>query len=75
MALKRKMALIDLSTGKIRSKVVPKELREKYIGGRGLDIFLLYNHLKPGVDPLGPENVCCVSAGVLSGTPASASPM
>ena len=73
MALKRKMATIDLTTGKIVRKAIPKTLREQYIGGRGLDVHLLYTHLKPGSDPLGPDNVCCISAGVLSGTPASAS--
>ena len=73
MALKRKCAIVNLSTGEIQAEEIPLELREKYLGGRGLDIFYLYNHLKPGVDPLGPDNVCCVSAGLLGGTPASAS--
>jgi aldehyde:ferredoxin oxidoreductase len=73
MALKRKLAVINLSTGEIKVQEIPRELREKYLGGRGLDIYLLYNYLKPGVDPLGPENVCCISAGILGGTPASAS--
>jgi len=73
MALNRKCAIVDLSTGEIQIKEIPRELREKYLGGRGLDIYLLFNHLQPGVDPLGPDNVCCISAGLLSGTPASAS--
>jgi aldehyde:ferredoxin oxidoreductase len=38
-----------------------------------LDMYLLYNHLKPGTDPLGPDNVLTVSAGLLVGTLASAS--
>jgi len=73
MALKRKLALINLSTGEIETKEITREMREKFIGGRGLDIYLLYNYLKPGADPLGPDNVCCISAGILGGTPASAS--
>ncbi|MHC4340447.1 MAG: aldehyde ferredoxin oxidoreductase N-terminal domain-containing protein, partial [Planctomycetota bacterium] len=73
MALRRKLALIDLTNGEIETREIPRELREKYIGGRGLDIYLLYNHLEPGADPLGPGNVCCISAGILAGTPASAS--
>lgn len=73
MALNRKIAYINLSTGEIKTAPIPIELRKKYIGGRGLDMYLLYNHLKPGVDPLGPDNVLTVSAGVLVGTPASAS--
>jgi aldehyde:ferredoxin oxidoreductase len=73
VALNRKLASIDLSSGEVEVQDIPRELREKYLGGRGLDIALLYEHLSPGVDPLGPENVCCISAGVLVGTPASAS--
>lgn len=73
MALNRKLAFIDLSSGDIEVQEIPRELREKYLGGRGLDIYLLYEHLAPGVDPLGPQNVCCISAGLLVGTPASAS--
>ena len=73
MALNRKIAYIDLSTGKIEAKPIPLEVRKLYLGGRGLDMYLLYNHTKQGVDPLGPDNVLLVSAGILGGTLASAS--
>lgn len=70
MALKRKIAFIHLDTGKIEIKEIPRELRELYIGGRGIDMYLLYNLLEPGIDPLGPENVLLISAGLLTATPA-----
>jgi aldehyde:ferredoxin oxidoreductase len=73
MALNRKIAIIDLSTGEIEAAPIPIEMRKLYLGGRGLDMYLLYNHLKPGTDPLGPDNVLTVSAGLLVGTLASAS--
>jgi len=73
MALKRKIAYINLSTGESKTAPIPVEMRKLYLGGRGLDMYLLYNHLEPGVDPLGPDNVLTVSAGLLVGTPASAS--
>jgi aldehyde:ferredoxin oxidoreductase len=73
MALNRKLAIVDLSAGTVESREIPRALREKYIGGRGLDIHLLYTRIEPGTDPLGPKNVCCISAGILAGTPASAS--
>ena len=72
MALDRKVAYIDLSTGEIEAKPIPIEIRKKFIGGRGLDMYLMYNHIKPGIDPLGPDNVAFVSAGILVGTLASA---
>ncbi len=73
MALSRKIAYIDLTTREIKTSPIPIDMRNLYLGGRGLDMYLLYNHLEPGVDPLGPENVLTVSAGLLSGTLASAS--
>ena len=73
MTLNRKIAYIDLSTGVIETAPIPVEMRKLYLGGRGLDMYLLYNHLKPGVDPLGPNNVLTISAGLLVGTLASAS--
>jgi aldehyde:ferredoxin oxidoreductase len=73
MALNRKIAYIDLSSGEIEVSPIPIEMRRSYLGGRGLDMYLLYNHLKPNIDPLGPDNVLTISAGLLVGTLASAS--
>jgi aldehyde:ferredoxin oxidoreductase len=72
MALNRKIAYIDLTTGEIEVKPIPLEVRRKFIGGRGLDAYLLYNHTKQGVDPLGPDNVLLISGGLLTATCASA---
>lgn len=72
MALNRKIAYIDLSTGKVEIKPIPIDIRKKFLGGRGLDAYLLYNHTKKGIDPLGPENVLLVSGGLLTATLASA---
>jgi len=73
MSLNRKIAYINLTTGEIETKPVPARMRELFLGGRGLDAYLMYNHIEPGIDPLGPDNVAFVSAGVLVGTLASAS--
>ncbi|HEY42185.1 MAG TPA: aldehyde ferredoxin oxidoreductase family protein [Dehalococcoidia bacterium] len=73
MALNRKIAYIDLSTGQIETKPIPVEMRKKFLGGRGLDMYLMYNHIKPGIDALSPDNVVFVSAGILGATLASAS--
>lgn len=72
MALNRKIAYINLTTGKVSTASIPSETREKYIGGRGLGAYLLYNHLKPGADALSPDNVIIISAGLLAGTPSAA---
>jgi aldehyde:ferredoxin oxidoreductase len=72
MALNRKIAYIDLTTGDIQVKPIPIEIRKQFIGGRGLDAYLLYNHTKKGVDPLSPDNVLLISSGLLAATCASA---
>lgn len=72
MALERKIAYIDLSAGTVETRPIPLELRKRFLGGRGLDAYLLYNNAPPGCDPLGPENPLLVSGGLLTATCASA---
>jgi aldehyde:ferredoxin oxidoreductase len=72
MPLKRKIAYINLTTGEIETKPIPIEVRKKFLGGRGLDAYLLYNHTKKGCDPVGPDNALIVSGGILTATCASA---
>ncbi len=72
MPLDRKIAYIDLSTGKVETKPIPLEIRKKFIGGRGLDAYLLYNNTEKGCDPLGPDNALLLSGGLLTATCASA---
>ena len=72
MALDRKIAYIDLTTGEIEVKTIPLDVRRKFLGGRGLDAYLLLNHSKKGCDPLGPDNPLIVSGGILTATCASA---
>ncbi|MBF0302156.1 MAG: aldehyde ferredoxin oxidoreductase family protein [Desulfamplus sp.] len=47
--------------------------REMYIGGKGLGMKLLYDRLKPGVDPLGEDNILIIMPGVMTGTGAPCS--
>ena len=72
MSLNRKIAYINLTNGKIETKAIPLEMRKKYLGGRGLDAYLLYNHAPEGCDPLSPENPLLISGGLLTATCASA---
>ncbi|MFX0006706.1 MAG: aldehyde ferredoxin oxidoreductase family protein [Promethearchaeota archaeon] len=67
------MAYVNLTTGEITKKQIPKSIREKYLGGRGINMYLLYNHLTSGIDPLSPENVLLIGAGLLTGIPAMGS--
>ena len=72
MSLNRKIAYIDLTTGDIETRPIPLDVRKKFLGGRGLDAYLLYNHTEKGCDPLGPKNTLLISGGILTATCASA---
>jgi len=47
-------AFIDLSKQEAVVKNIPERLRRRYLGGRGLNMYLLYNYAKPDIDPLSP---------------------
>ena len=63
-----KLALVNLSSGEVRITYTPQKLVEKFLGGRGLNMYYLHKLLKPGVDPLSPDNVLIIGAGLLTGT-------
>src|SRR4030067_2018573 len=67
------MAFIDLSSQEVAIKPIPEKIRRLYLGGRGINMYLLYNHLREGVDPLSPENPLIFGAGLLTGTHGMAS--
>ncbi len=61
---------IDLSSGKIEKAAVTPEDLEKFVGGRGLGMKILWDRLKkPGVDPLSAENPLMFMPGPFSGLP------
>jgi aldehyde:ferredoxin oxidoreductase len=72
MPLTRQIAYVDLSSGEITNAAIPEKMRRLYLGGRGLDAYLLYNHVKPKCDPLSPDNALTVSSGLLGGSIAPA---
>jgi aldehyde:ferredoxin oxidoreductase len=59
---------VDLTRGKIASQELDKDLARSYIGGNGFCARLLFDLIKPGTNPLGPENVLIFAAGPLNGT-------
>ena len=63
-----KMLFVDLSTGSIHEEALTEQICRDFIGGYGLGIRVLYERMKPGVDPLSPGNMLGFVAGVLTGT-------
>jgi aldehyde:ferredoxin oxidoreductase len=64
-----KLLWVDLTTGKITVETPDESLYRDYIGGYGIGVRKLYDHMKPGVDPLGPENILGLISGPCTGTP------
>jgi len=63
-----KLALVNLSSGEVKVTYTPQKIVEKYLGGRGLNMYYLHKLLKPGADPLSPDNILIFGAGMLTGT-------
>jgi aldehyde:ferredoxin oxidoreductase len=59
---------LDLTTGSTWDEdLSPGDVR-RYLGSRGINARILWNQVKPGVEPLGAENVLIFGAGTLTGT-------
>jgi aldehyde:ferredoxin oxidoreductase len=64
-----KFLWVNLSTGKTKVETPDESLYKDFIGGYGIGAKILYDRMKPGVDPLGPENILGLISGPLTGTP------
>jgi aldehyde:ferredoxin oxidoreductase len=60
--------VVDLTTGGIDRMPVTERLARDFIGGQGIGSYLLTQFVKPGADPLGPDNALILSPGQLVGT-------
>jgi len=63
-----KILHVNLSGNEIWPEQVHDEWVHNFIGSRGINSKILWNSLKAGIDPLGPENVLIFGAGALTGT-------
>ena len=62
---------INLTDKKIMSKPVTKKMKDTFIGGRGFDLWLLWNALPKGriIKWNDPENEICIACGPMGGIP------
>jgi len=61
---------INLTTKEIKIKPVSNEMKERFIGGKGFDLWLMWNNLPKDkiVKWDDPENEICISSGPLGGS-------
>jgi len=63
-----KILRVNLSTGKISKEPVNENDARMFLGGSGLATRYLFDEVKKGVDPLGPDNKLIFMTGPLTGT-------
>lgn len=64
-----KILRANLTDQKITEEPLEEDTARKFIGGMGLGAKILFDELKPGIDPLGPRNKLIIAPGVLAGLP------
>ncbi len=68
-----KILRVDLSQGSIAVEEPGDQIYRRYLGGGGLASYFLLREMKPGIEPLSPDNMLIfmtsvVGSGALSGT-------
>ena len=69
LGYQNKVLRIDLTKKGASFEPLRMDFARKYVGSKGLAIRYMYEELKPGIDPLGPENKLFLTTGPLTGTP------
>jgi aldehyde:ferredoxin oxidoreductase len=60
---------INLSDSEISAKPVSDKMKDIFVGGKGFDLWLLWNAVKGTTKWNDPENAICIACGPLGGTP------
>ncbi len=60
---------IDLGSGQIEASAIDPAVRQYFIGGRALGLYLLHKGIQPGTAPGDPENPLIFAPGPLAGIP------
>ncbi len=63
-----KVLRINLTDKSAKVEGLPSQVAKGYIGGAGFGIKYLYDEIKPGTDPLGPDNKLIFASGPFTGT-------
>ncbi len=60
---------INLAKREYSIQKIDSSILSMFYGGRGIAAWILWNELRPGVDPLGPDNKLVFAIGPLTGLP------
>ena len=73
MARFHRLLRIDLGRRSSAVEEIPRDLEQRFLGGKGLATAYLMKEIPQGIDPLGSQNKFIITAGPLTGTIAPAS--
>jgi aldehyde:ferredoxin oxidoreductase len=65
-----KVLWIDLSEETIKEETIDDKIYREYLGGYALGCKLIYENMKPNMDPLSEQSIIGFFPGLLTGTPA-----
>ncbi len=63
-----KLLFVDLTAGTIAEETPDEDFYRTWIGGIGLGVRVMMERTKPGIDPLGPDNLLSFTTGPLTAT-------
>ena len=63
-----KILFVDLSAAVLREEVPDEQFYRSCVGGTGMGARMMMERTRPGIDPLGPENMLTFATGPLSAT-------
>lgn len=66
-----KILHVNLTSGELSVEEPPESFYRKYLGGSALNMHYMLKEMPANADPLGPDNVLCLSVGVTTGAPVS----
>ena len=71
MSIENSVLRVDLTSQKVDKELIPARVRQRYLGGEGINDWLFWQHflkVDPHCDPIGPDNVLIAGLGPLGGT-------
>src|SRR5512140_2211252 len=66
-----KILHVDLTKGELTVEEPAEAFYRKYLGGSAMGVYYILREMPKGADPLSPENVLTLMAGVTTGAPIS----
>jgi len=65
--LPQRVAYLDLDSNRVDIEDIPEDITRKFLGGRGINMYLLYRYASPQTVPLSPQNPLIIGPGMLTG--------